>query len=71
MTRGTVISYDTDEQEGFIDPDDGDERIPFDSKSLEGVERGVMPKAGDRVSFVVEGGLAGIWAIHVRLLDRE
>lgn len=66
MTRGTVISYDADEETGYIDPDDGDERIPFDKKSIEGSERGTEPKVGDRVSFMVEGGLAGIYASRVR-----
>ncbi len=71
MTRGKVISYDADEDAGFIDPDDGDERIPFDKNSLEGFRRGAVPQAGERVSFVVEGGLAGIWARHVRPLEKE
>lgn len=66
MTRGTVISYDADEETGYIDPDDGDDRIPFDKNSLEGFERGAGPKEGDRVSFMVEGGLAGIYASSVR-----
>jgi cold shock CspA family protein len=69
MTRGTVISYDTEEEQGYIDPDEGDERIPFDRKSLEDYPAGETPAAGARVSFVVEGGMAGLWAIKVRRLD--
>lgn len=66
MTSGTVIKYDSDEETGYIDPDDGDERIPFDSKSFEKFESGWVPQAGDRVKFVVEGGMAGLWAIEIR-----
>ena len=68
MTRGTVISYDPDEDTGFIDPDDGDERIPFDRKSLHGYERGTFPQKGDRVFLVVEGGMAGFYATNVSRL---
>lgn len=69
MTRGKVISYDADEETGYIDPDDGDERIPFDKESLESFEGD--PQIGDLVSFVVEGGLAGIYAAHVRRVSRR
>ncbi len=69
MTRGTVISYDVEEEEGYIQPDDGDDRIPFDRKSLEDYPEGETPVAGARVSFVVEGALAGLWAKKVRRLD--
>lgn len=71
MTRGKVISYDADEETGFIDPDDGDERIPFDKKSLMGFERGSVPQVGDRVSFMVEGGMAGFYAVNVRRVARQ
>lgn len=71
MTTGTVISFDREEETGYIDPDDGDERIPFDMDSLEGFESGTAPRAGDRVSFAVEGGLAGFWARRVRRLEVE
>lgn len=70
MTRGTVLSYDLERGSGYIEPDDDEhERIPFDDKSLDGFAKGTGPSAGDRVSFQVEGGMAGIWAIHVRLVD--
>lgn len=71
MTTGTVISYDADEEEGYLDPDEGDERIPFDRRSLEGFQRGTSPHAGDRVTYVVEGGMAGIWATEIRLIEAE
>lgn len=69
MTRGTIISYDPEQEEGYIDPDEGDERIPFDQESLEDFPADQIPKEGARVSFVVEGGMAGPWAVRVRLLD--
>lgn len=69
MTRGTVVSYDPEEERGYIDPDEGDERIPFDRKSLEDYPEGESPAAGARVSFSVEGGMAGLWAIKIRRLD--
>ena len=68
MTKGTVVSYDAEEEEGYIDPDEGDERIPFGKESLDGYAEGDDPKAGDRVTYVVEGGLAGIYAVHVKRL---
>lgn len=69
MTRGTIISFNADDDEGYIDPDDGDERIPFDRESMEDFPIDQIPKVGARVSFVVEGGMAGLWAAKVRLLD--
>lgn len=69
MTRGTIISYNSEDEEGYIDPDEGDERIPFDRNSLEDFPRNQVPTEGARVSFVVEGGMAGPWAVKVRLLD--
>ncbi len=69
MTRGTIISYDTEDERGYIDPDMGDERIPFDRSSLEDFPTDRVPTAGERVSFVVEGGMAGPWATKVRRLN--
>lgn len=69
MTRGTVTSYDPEEETGYVRPDEDDDKIPFDRKSLVDFPRGEDPKAGDRVSFVIEGGMAGLWATKVRRLD--
>lgn len=69
MTRGTVISYDPDEGSGYIRPDDDTDRIPFDRESLMDFAEDDNPAAGDRVSFQVEGGMAGIWATHVKRID--
>jgi cold shock CspA family protein len=68
MTRGTIISYHSDGQTGYVKPDDDDDKIPFDRKSLVDFPRGEDPQAGDRVSFKIEGGMAGLWATHVRRL---
>ena len=68
MTQGTIVSYDSEEGEGYLDPDEGDERIPFGKESLDGYPEGTDPKPGDRVSYQVEGGLAGIYAVHVKRL---
>lgn len=68
MTRGTIISYEADGETGYIKPDDDDDRIPFDRKSLEDFPRGEDPGPGDRVSFKIEGGMVGLWATHVRRL---
>ncbi len=69
MTEGTVLSYDPDEDEGFVKPDDDDDRIPFDRKSLVDFADDEHPAEGDRVTFHVEGGLAGLWATHVTRID--
>lgn len=69
MTQGTVVEYDAEEGEGYLDPDEGDERIPFGKESLDGYGPDVHPKPGDRVSYLVEGGLAGIYAVHVKRLE--
>ena len=68
MTTGVVTSYDPDKREGYLRPDadaDGEEEhIPFEL----GDEEPISLRAGDRVSYDVEGGLAGIMAIQVRKL---
>lgn len=69
MTRGTVIAYDPRDESGFIKPDEDDDRIPFDRKSLVNYAGDEHPAEGDRVSFHVEGGLAGLWATHVMRID--
>jgi cold shock CspA family protein len=69
MTRGTVVSYDPDDETGFIMPDEEDDRIPFDRNSLLDYAGEEDPAEGDRVSYRVEGGLAGLWATHVRRID--
>lgn len=71
MTRGTVVEYDSEDEEGYIEPDDDHDRIPFDKKSLVGFKQGERPKAGDRVSFEIEGGMVGLWAKNVRRVDRR
>lgn len=69
MTRGTVIAYNPDEGSGYIQPDKQEDRIPFDRNSLLEFHEGEHPTAGDRVSFQVEGGMAGLWATHVKRID--
>lgn len=69
MTRGTVTDYDPQEEEGYIAPDDQNDRIPFDRKSLIDFAHDEDPKTGDRVSFHVEGGMAGLWAVKIRRID--
>lgn len=66
MTRGTVVDYDDENEQGYIKPDAEDDRIPFDRASLIDFDRGERPKAGERVAFEIEGGLAGLWAKNVR-----
>lgn len=68
MTRGTVKSYDPDEGIGYIAPDDDDEKVPFDRKSLKDYPKAEDPEPGDRVSFVIQGGMAGLWAVNIRRL---
>lgn len=69
MTRGTVIGYDETRGEGYIKPDEDEDRIPFDRDSLIDFAPDERPQAGDRVSFDIEGGMAGLWAKHVRRVD--
>lgn len=69
MTRGTVLSYDPNEKVGFINPDDDDDRIPFDRKSLVNYPDDEHPAEGERVTFHVEGGMAGLWATHVTRIE--
>ncbi len=69
MTRGRVIAYDESSEQGYIQPDDDHDRIPFDRKSLVDFAQGERPSAGDRVSFDIEGGMAGLWAKNVRRVD--
>ena len=59
------MKYDADNEEGYIEPDDDHDKIPFDKKSLVDFGRD-RPKAGDRVSFEIEGGMAGLWAKNIR-----
>ena len=69
MTRGTVVEYDTDNDQGYIQPDENDDRIPFDRDSLVGFGAGERPKPGDRLSFEIEGGISGLWAVNVRRVE--
>lgn len=69
MTRGTVTRFDANEKTGYVMPDDDDDEIPFDRESLVGFGPGEDPKQGDRVSFRVEGGMAGLWATDVKRID--
>ena len=69
MTRGTVVKYDDASEEGYIKPDEEHDRIPFDRESLAGFALGERPQAGDRVSFEIDGGLAGLWAKNVRRIS--
>ena len=69
MTRGTVVDYDDDREQGYIEPDDDHDRIPFDKKSLVDFKQGERPRTGDRVSFEIEGGMAGLWARNVRRVE--
>lgn len=69
MTRGTIIAYYPKEGSGYINPDKEEDRIPFDRKSLLNFAEDEHPRVGDRVTFQVEGGMAGLWATHVRRID--
>ncbi|MEX2400385.1 MAG: hypothetical protein WD423_06405 [Rhodothermales bacterium] len=63
-----MITYDSAQSSGYIQPDNDDERVPFDRDSLVNYPDDETPTAGDRVRFNVEGGLVGLWATHVERL---
>lgn len=68
MTTGTVDQYDADSRRGYIvsDADKDNERIPFE------LEEDAPPVTkGDRVAYDVRGGMAGIIAVSVRLIERS
>lgn len=64
MTTGTITDIDAHKRQGYIRPDTEThgERIPFDLEKDPDTD--LSP--GDRVTYDVEGGLAGIMAINVR-----
>ena len=61
MTAGTVVSYDTEKRHGFVRPDGNDDAIPFET------EDSLTLRAGDRIHFEIEGGMAGEMAKNVQL----
>lgn len=68
MPFGTIASYDADDRQGYIKPDsdrDGDE-IPFDHDSFDDAADLGRLHPGAPVQYEVEGGMAGLYAIHVR-----
>ena len=66
MATGTIKSYDPDDQNGYIEPDEGNDDIPFDRDALVDFHQGDEIRAGERVTYEVEGGLAGHMATDVR-----
>lgn len=70
MTTGTIARIDVDSGKGYIHPDsdhDGD-HIPFELDEVENYPNGKSIEVGDKVSYGVEGGMAGIVAVDIRLL---
>ena len=68
MATGVIVSYDPEEETGYIDPDEGDDHIPFDAQCVADADEGPMLQEGQRVEFDVEGGLAGLMCRHMRRL---
>lgn len=69
MTTGVIVSYDPEEESGFIVIDDTDDRVPFDADAVADFKEGEMLREGQRVQFKVQGGMAGVWATDVRRIQ--
>lgn len=69
VTTGKIVEYDK-EDGGYIQPDDGSNKIPFLQEDLKASFREHLFKEGDRVQYDVEGGLAGLKAKDISLIDR-
>lgn len=65
MATGHIVSYDPEKGEGYVQPDGQDEKLPFALEKEERERFGPFAK-GDHVSYDMEGGLAGVMAIHLR-----
>ena len=71
MATGRIDDYDPKKREGYIIPDTSDgenDKIPFDEDALKKHNVTAL-KNGDKVSFDVEGGLAGLMAKDIRLIS--
>jgi cold shock CspA family protein len=61
---GYVKAYDPERGKGWIEPDHGGDELPFRRRDV--IDEGGELRAGERVSYEVEGGMAGTVAIDVR-----
>ncbi len=68
MTTGKIIKYD-EEDGGYIQPDDGGDKLPFTRSDLTAATQEQTLHEGDRVTFDVEGGLAGVGAKNISLIE--
>ncbi len=66
MAEGVIESFDEESGKGFIQPEEGGGKIPFDRKVVADHQTGDLITVGDRVTYDVEGGLAGDMAKEVR-----
>lgn len=69
MPTGNVISYDPGKGEGMIQPDDENDKIPFDADSLIDPALKDQLQEGDHVRFGVQGGMAGLICTDVERID--
>ena len=63
MTSGTIVRLNPQTGRGFVQRQLSGDRLPFSLRDVEGQP----PAEGDRVEYVVVGGLAGCIAKRVRL----
>lgn len=66
MAHGRIKEYDPEDGNGYIAADGSGDEVPFSRDDLAEGETDDLLRAGDRVTYEVEGGLAGIHAFDVR-----
>lgn len=70
MTTGKIISY-TEQEGGYIQSDNDEETYPFTLEDLSNLAQAKSVRIGMRVRFELEGGMAGISAKEIVLLNEN
>lgn len=71
MAEGRIASYDEEKENGYIQPDSGGDQIPFVLEDVVDHHEGETIEEGDRVTYKVEGFLAGDEAKDIRRVAKR
>ena len=71
MAEGRIESYDEEKKHGYIQPDGGGDHIPFELEDVVDHHEGETIEEGDRVTYKVEGFIAGEEAKDVRRIAKR
>jgi len=71
MPLGHIQSFDENTGNGYIEPEQGGDHIPFDLDEVEDHHTGDRIMTGDAVTYEVEGGMAGPAAVRVRRVAKR